>query len=248
MPEFRIVPRTEIGLTPEVYNNDGVTLRPPLSQERWLTVHYTGVDVAWGDPGDTPAEIRSIQRYAQGAGKSNEYNYVIGQDNDDLIYEYAGHFQAAHSAGENSQSVGVLMLNGTREPLTDKQVRKFRWLRQLLVFDGTLKPNHEVTPHKEMPGAATACPGDLILARWSDLLAPYTEIPAPPPPPLPAYDGLLYPVTDALKPVSWWEVWRRTHESPPTTERVQSLIDANGGNETLRVGDLLRIPGKVFGS
>jgi D-tyrosyl-tRNA(Tyr) deacylase len=51
-----------------------------------LTVHYTGAGT-WADLGDTPAEIRAIQAYAVQAGKSNEYNYVVGPDPDDVVYE-----------------------------------------------------------------------------------------------------------------------------------------------------------------
>lgn len=177
---YRIVKRTEIGLDPVVRSSNG-SPRPAISKCRWLTVHYTGVNVKYGDVGDTPAEIRALENYAQSAGKPNEYNYVIGQDDDDLVYEYAGAFRAAHSEGENGMAVGVLMFNGIREAPTAKQIDKLRWLRDaVLVPMQVLQPSPITIQHNQMPGASTSCPGPLIIARWGEFLQPWFQ-PVPPP-------------------------------------------------------------------
>jgi hypothetical protein len=137
-----------------------------------LTVHYTGVDVDYGSQ-DTEAAIRGIEKYASSAGKPNEYNYVIDQHDNGLVHEYAGHFRAAHSGNFNSSHYGVLMLNGTREGLTDAQVDKFRWLRRQLQDEGRVRDTNEVVPHRAQ--RPTACPGDLIMLRFGDLLVPYSD-------------------------------------------------------------------------
>jgi hypothetical protein len=179
--EFQIVTRQTIGLPLIVRNSDG-SLRPPLSNEPWMTIHWPGVDVLYGDVGDTVAEILALQNYAVLAGKPFEYNYILDQDDSPYIYEYAGTFRAAHSAGENDLAVGVLMFNGTREPYTDKQVRKIQWLRAFLVETGILNGMVDTRQHKEMPGANTACAGWSADLRWAEIETPYNPPTDPVPP------------------------------------------------------------------
>lgn len=168
---YRIVPRTEIGLPSVVVGSDG-SARPPLYNERYVTIHYTGVNTVY-DGRDVPAQIRHIQAIFS-ATKPFEYNYVIGQDDEtDNIYEFAGKFRAAHSAGENDESFGVLFLNGVNEPFTPTQIKKFQWLRDVLIFDGSLRPTPDQRPHKYMPGAATACPGEHGMVAFPELIKPY---------------------------------------------------------------------------
>jgi len=179
--EFQIIPRQTTGLPLVVRNSDG-SIRPALSDEPFMTIHYTGVNVTYGDAGDTVNEILALQNYAVLAGKPFEYNYIIDQDDSDRIYEYAGTFRAAHSAGENDIAVGVLIFNGTAEPMTDKQVRKVQWLRAYLIETGILQASVDTRPHRQMPGANTACPGQLILNRWAEIVTPYHQTPVEPPP------------------------------------------------------------------
>jgi hypothetical protein len=158
-----------------------------MSNEPFMTIHYTGVNVTYGDPGDTVQEIIALQNYAVLAGKPFEYNYIIDQDDTDKIYEYAGNFRAAHSAGENDIAIGVLMFNGTAEPATDKQVKKIQWLRAYLIETGILVATVDTRPHQQMPGANTSCPGQLILNRWAEIVTPWVDaVPAPTPEPQPA--------------------------------------------------------------
>jgi hypothetical protein len=167
---YRIVPRIEAGLPVEVRTSSG-GLRPPLSNERWTTAHYTGNNIDY--TGKDAAEIaRQIQRVFS-ASKPFEYNYVIGQEDDDRIIEFAGKFQAAHSGGENGDSFGVLFLLGVGEEITDLMIDKWRWLRDVLIADGSLSPNVEQLQHRQMPKAATACPGESIIRRWPEFLLPY---------------------------------------------------------------------------
>lgn len=167
---YRIVPRTEIGLDAVVTNSNG-TPRPPLSNEPYVVAHYTGNNVDYTDK-VTEEVVRQIQRVFA-TTKPYEYNYVIGQEDNDEIYEFAGKYQAAHSAGENHLAFGVLFLLGVGEDPTPRMIDKWKWLRDVLIFDGSLAANVMQRMHREMPGAATACPGGII-RYWDQFLAPWT--------------------------------------------------------------------------
>lgn len=160
-------------------NADG-TPRPLLGACRYLTVHWVGAG-KYGDPGDTPDEMRAIQSYATGANKGWEYNWVV--DGEGQTWEYAGAYQAAHSAGENAIAIGVLLLAGPGDEITDAMVLGVRRLRWELEQRGALRADYELRPHQQMPGAATACPGP-AMARWGEIATPWSP-PVPPPDPEP---------------------------------------------------------------
>lgn len=184
---YRIVQRAEYGLPSTVTNSNG-SPRPPLTNALYITAHYTGVTASYAGK-DVGAEIRKIQNIFAST-KPFEYNYVIGMTDDDKIYEYAGNFQAAHSAGENSTAFGVLFLVGVNDVVTPKMIDKWKWLRDALIWSGKLRPNPAQRMHYQMPGAATACPGNSIKAQWNQFLDPWnapapTPDPTPTPPPTP---------------------------------------------------------------
>jgi hypothetical protein len=166
---YRIMSRTEYGLPAVVTNSNG-TPRPPLRDAVYLTAHYTGNNVSYANR-STPDVIRQIQRVFA-ATKPFEYNAVIGQESDNLIYEYAGDFVAAHSAGENSTAYGVLFLLGVGEDPTALMIDKWRWLRDSLKARGIVRVNVDQRMHFQMPGAATACPGN-IKQFWPQFLTPW---------------------------------------------------------------------------
>jgi hypothetical protein len=166
---YRIVPRTEIGLPAVVTNSNG-TPRPPLDYEPYITAHYTGNNVDYTDK-VTREVVLQIQRVFSKT-KPFEYNYVIGQAEDNHIYEFAGKYQAAHSGGENHIAFGVLFLLGVGEEPTPLMIDKWKWLRDVLIFDGSLMPNVMQRMHKDMPYAATACPGGII-PHWPKFLTPW---------------------------------------------------------------------------
>ncbi len=173
-------PRADSGLAEPPHNNNG-TPRPIMADDRpILAIHYTGVNVQYGDPGDTAAELRNLQNVALNLGKSFEYNYLIDQAGE--VWEYAGDYRAAHSTGNNDLAIGVLIWNGVAEPVTDAQVLAVRWLRWYLQERHRLAADARTLPHKELPNAATACPGTLVMARWGEFLVPY--IPPQPEPPV----------------------------------------------------------------
>jgi hypothetical protein len=185
-----LVPRETVWPGQLPRNNDG-TIRTRLKPDRpYLTCHYTGGGL-WLDPNDTPEELKKIQQFAASASKRTpwEYNYVI--DGQGLVWEYAGEYQAAHSAGENDIAIGVLLLVGFKgtyplveywEVPTSQMIRAFQELRAALVATDKLAENHLLRQHNQMPGAATSCPGDGVKGVWSQLSAPLEPLPIPPDP------------------------------------------------------------------
>lgn len=182
-PPFRLVPREEIWPGQIPTSSDG-TVRPPLRRPAtYVTVHYTGSPGDWDDFGDTTAEAKALQVYAQHAKKSWEYNWII--DSEGNVVEYAGFYRAAHSAGKNEISHGVLLLLGIDEPVTDAMILAFRQLMFWLKQNGHFGFHTEIRGHKDMPDAATVCPNSKVLARWGELTTPWLPEPTPPPPPPP---------------------------------------------------------------
>jgi hypothetical protein len=165
-----------------------------------ITRHYTG-SPPMVRASLQPAEVFMpwFQTVALASAKSYEYNYVIPPraDGSSQVWEYAGSYQAAHSAGENDTAIGVLFAIGVTnhpsystydkskptvwEALTDGMVDAYRWLRDRLLFDsGYVLPTVQELEHRAMPGALTACPGQSIIARAADLLRPLIPIPEEP--------------------------------------------------------------------
>ena len=199
----QFVPRSTWGGTPT--SNSGTVRLPLAFPVPTITVHYTGSPkIARASTWSAKDFMPDFQRIALASGKSFEYNYVIPprSDGSAQVWEYAGTYQAAHSAGENAVAIGVLMCIGVDnhpsyktydptkatvwEPLSDGMVEAYRWLRdEHLKHIGAVAVPAQ-TPHRNMPDANTACPGNAVLARWGDLLEPYQ--PALPPPPAPEDD------------------------------------------------------------
>lgn len=156
-----IIPRIDVGLPARVTNINRITPRPALARNLGMVVvHYTGVKRSYATA-DLAKTVQSIHRW-----RANEYNYVIHMDG--RIAEFAGAFQAAHCAGRNASSYGVLMLNGEGDPCTDAQVASFRWLVDVLKWVQAIAPGAVIVQHGQV--AATACPGR-IKERWSELVA-----------------------------------------------------------------------------
>lgn len=177
------VPRSEVFGTKLPVNNDG-SPRPLLAPNRpYYTIHYTGANAVFADFDDSAAEIRGIETYASSSVKRTPWEYNWPIDTQGRVWTYAGEYQAAHSAGENSLSHGVILLLGNGEAPTDAMIDATRRLRHELVQENYLAPDHQMLQHRQMPGASTSCPGDKVIARWNEFTAPYIPNPAPPPEP-----------------------------------------------------------------
>jgi hypothetical protein len=176
-------------------NNSGTPrplLRLPAPN---ITRHYTG------SPPSSRARTWSavdvmpwFQTVARASGKSYEYNYVIPPryDGTSQVWEYAGLHQAAHSSGENDIAIGVLFAIGVLnhpsysdynpalpvvwEQITPQMIEAYRWLRDVHLNGlNAVLPSVKEIEHRNMPGAATACPGVSTIAADAQLDAPYGE-------------------------------------------------------------------------
>jgi hypothetical protein len=194
----QFISRASWSTNPPTSNSGAV--RPKLALPvPTITRHYTGSPVS-RKASEWPAKewMPWFQSVALASGKSYEYNYVIPPraDGTAQIWEYAGTYQAAHSAGENHIAVGVLFAIGVNnhpsyqsydptrptqwEPLTDPMVEAYRYLRdEILSRQGIIHPVYVAeVEHQNMPGAATACPGMEVIGRRIDLNQPYTPPPS----------------------------------------------------------------------
>jgi len=171
--------RAESGLD-KPHNNDGFTPRPLLGPFlSLLTAHYPGSPVGTSFQfmdGNVKkiTYISAVQRNAMSnpivsKRKSFEYNFFIFMDGE--IWEYAGDYLAAHSAGENADAYGVQFVNGQDDLCTNAQIVSYRWLRDVhLKGRNKLSVNAATIPHREMPEAGTLCPGDrAIIPRLPEL-------------------------------------------------------------------------------
>lgn len=247
---YTIRTRAQIGLDPVVRNANG-SPRPKLTFPLGFVIyHYTGVNVNWGDVGDTDAEILGIERWAASVGKPNEYNVVIHQDPDDLVHEYAGPFRAAHSSGENGNGLGVLLLNGINEPLTALQLDKMKWVNQFNRDLGLTNHATRFIGHRDAPGAATACPGPHIMPKLWFVNEPPTfplQTPAPPPTPEPKPPVPVQPpdstgvghylITEGRT------AWGISAEVYGTGTRWPEIVEANLPDTTPNPGERWKVPG-----
>lgn len=168
------------------------TLRPKLLSDRpYITVHFTGANANFADFGDSGSEIRGIEAWASSSAKQTPWEYNWPIDTEGVVWTYAGEYQAAHSAGENSLAHGVILLLGNNDVPTEAMINAFRKLRYELVRDNMVAEGHQVRQHGQMPGANTGCPGPHVKSKWDQFLVPWQQ-PTPPPTPTPTPDPSQY--------------------------------------------------------
>lgn len=245
---FELVPREAIGLPETVTSSSGARRPKLILPAAYVTYHWTGVNVNYGDVGDTAAEIRAIESWARSAGKPFEYNYVNHRDPDNKIFEYAGEFRAAHSGGENSVAIGILQLLGVKETMTELMVEKLKWLNDVFRYfkmedSGTLHLTHRM-----MPGAATSCAGENIQWWLPEFSKPHNPAPPPPPPPPKPKPPVPVPppdsdrvghflIRDGLSP------WGISSEAYGTGTRWPEIIEANRPDTTPNPLERWAVPG-----
>lgn len=230
--------RTEVGWgTP---TNTSGSPRPLLKPGLGIhTVHYTGIrpDQIGFSGGDGVFEtiedyfkfLRRLEEIARASGKPFEYNTMIPvmADNSSHVVAYADEYQAAHSAGENTISHGTQFSTGVDQDLNWGAVYAFQYWNAVLEATGRLIPDSVITPHKEMDGASTACPGPKIMGWMPTLRSPYVPPFSPPPiPPVSDKPGTInlatgddvsyeildygirpntpFPEDQGLTPDGWW--------------------------------------------
>ena len=154
----------------------------PDSRVTVIVIHYSATPI---ERDFTAADIDRMHR-ARGFNEIG-YHYFIRKDGTvetgrDL--SQPGRFeQGAHSKGENSSSIGVCFEGGvrasapnvgfdSRTPAQERAMERVVW-DLLDRFPGAV-----VKGHRDMPGAATQCPGFNAQAWWDSV----ARAPVPPPP------------------------------------------------------------------
>ena len=149
-----------------------------------IVIHYSATPI---ERDFTAADIDRMHR-ARGFNEIG-YHYFIRKDGTvqtgrDL--SQPGRFeQGAHSQGENDSSVGVCFEGGVRSAAPNvgydsrtpaQTAAMIRLIRQLMDrFPGAI-----VEGHRDMPGAATQCPGFDARAWWDEVAAKVAAPTAPP--------------------------------------------------------------------
>ena len=156
----------------------------PDSKVRWIVQHYSATPI---ERDFTAADIDAMHR-ARGFREIG-YHYFIrknGKVETGRDMSQPGRFETgAHSQGENSASVGICLEGGVTlaarnvgvDNRTSAQIKaQIALIRELLARF----PNAKVVGHRDMPGAATQCPGYDAAAWWASVArnAP-TARPAP---------------------------------------------------------------------
>jgi len=146
----------------------------PDSRVTAIVIHYSATPI---ERSYTAADIDAMHR-ARGFNEIG-YHYFIRRDGTvetgrDL--SQPGRFEVgAHSQGENSSSIGICYEGGVRAaaPNTgfdsrtpEQTAAMIRLIRELLQrFPGAI-----VRGHREMPGAATQCPGFNASTWWDEVM------------------------------------------------------------------------------
>lgn len=146
-----------------------MTYRPD-ENVKWIVIHYSATPV---ESDFSAADIDRIHR-KRGFKEIGYHKYIrksgLVEKGRDL--DQPGRFeQGAHSKGENDASIGVCFEGGVHasEPNTGLDTRTPEQVAAMIrVIDDLLKryPNAEVVGHRDMPGAATQCPGFDANAWW----------------------------------------------------------------------------------
>jgi len=147
----------------------------PDSKVTWIVIHYSATAI---ERDYSAADIDAMHR-ARGFNEIG-YHYFIrknGRVETGRDLSQPGRFEVgAHSQGENSASIGICFEGGVRaaspnvgfDSRTPEQTAAMVALirRMQVRFPGAV-----VTGHRDMPGAATQCPGFDVRAWWDGVSA-----------------------------------------------------------------------------
>ena len=124
----------------------------PMAPIRRIVIHHSA------SPRETTFEQIEGWHLAKGWDAIG-YHYLI--DGDAKVH--VGRpivFQGAHAKGANRDSIGICVTgDNTRGGMEWSHEQRVR-LRELVAALRTALPGVEVMGHREVPGAATACPGE----------------------------------------------------------------------------------------
>ena len=150
-----------------------MTYRPD-SQVKWIVIHYSATPV---ESDFSAADIDKMHR-ARGFNEIGYHKYIrksgLVEKGRDL--DQPGRFeQGAHSKGENGASIGICYEGGVyrSNPNKGMDTRTPEQIDAMIsVIDDLLDryPNAKVVGHRDMPGAATQCPGFDATAWWDSVV------------------------------------------------------------------------------
>lgn len=153
----------------------------PDSNVKWIVIHYSATPI---EQDYTAADIDAMHRRRG----FNEIGYHFFIRRNGLVEKgrdlsQPGRFeQGAHSKGENDASVGICYEGGVvmGDPNTGFDTRTeaqedamIRLINDLLARF----PNANVVGHKDMPGAATQCPGFDVRSWWAEVMTQEEKTP-----------------------------------------------------------------------
>jgi N-acetylmuramoyl-L-alanine amidase len=148
----------------------------PDNNVKWIVIHYSATPI---EQNYSAADIDAMHK--KRGFKEIGYHFFIRRNG--LVEKgrdlsQPGRFeQGAHSKGENDASVGICYEGGVvmGDPNTGFDTRTeaqeaamIRLINDLLVRF----PNAKVVGHKDMPGAATQCPGFDVKSWWAEVNKP----------------------------------------------------------------------------
>ena len=142
---------------------------------KWIVVHYSATPI------EQSVSSKDIDRMHKKRGFNkigyHLYGRIKGGVEKGRDLDQPGHFEmGAHSKGENDESVGYCFEGGVTKADPDKgfdtrtpeQIEDMiREIEILLIRF----PNAKVVGHRDMPGAATQCPGFDVIPWWADVQA-----------------------------------------------------------------------------
>ena len=150
-----------------------MTYRPD-ENVKWIVIHYSATPV---ERDVSAADIDAMHK-KRGFKEIGYHKYIrkngLVEKGRDL--NQPGRFeQGAHSKGENSASIGVCFEGGVyaSDPNTGLDTRTPEQKEAMIrVIDDLLNryPNAKIVGHRDMPGAATQCPGFDATAWWDSVI------------------------------------------------------------------------------
>jgi hypothetical protein len=151
-----LVPRTGWGMPGPL----GVPMRLPAHR---LYLHHSVTAASNGHEAVRTVANIGIQRFGRAS-----YSYACTPDG--VLYEMQGNRIGAHTAGQNSTSMAVVLV-GNYDQIRPSiaQVRAVAWLHHYLTARGWLVIGAPLLGHRDAPGASTACPGRHAYAVLGDM-------------------------------------------------------------------------------
>jgi hypothetical protein len=140
-----------------------------------MTVHWPGTPGA-REPGslsDELAMMRGFQAFHQGTRGWADVGYNLGAGViSGRVVEARGlHLVGAHAGAYNSRSVGVVLIGHVLTPAARKAL-----LEAWSIVRARYPAARMRVPHRDAPGAVTACPGDTA-AAWVRAGMPGSQLP-----------------------------------------------------------------------